>query len=92
MDALQAWTTALRSAPDAIVLDVNMPAGSGVEVLKRLKHSAKTQHIPVVVISGTDEAELMREVTSLGASAFLPKPVDSNQLCEILFRLLGRKT
>ncbi len=92
MDALQAWTTALRSAPDAIVLDINMPAGSGAEVLKRLKHSAKTQHIPVVVISGNDEPDLKKEVTSLGASAFLPKPVDTNQLCDILFRLLGRQT
>lgn len=92
MDALQAWTTALRSAPDAIVLDINMPAGSGIEVLKRLKLSTRTQNIPVVVISGNDEADLKNELTSLGASAFLPKPVDTKQLCDVLFRLLGRQT
>jgi CheY-like chemotaxis protein len=34
VDALQAWTSALREAPDAIVLDINMPAGSGIDVLR----------------------------------------------------------
>lgn len=36
VDALQAWMTALRAVPDAIVLDINMPGGSGIEVLRRL--------------------------------------------------------
>ena len=41
-DAMQAGMVALRSAPDAIVLDINMPGGSGIEVLKRLRQSTKT--------------------------------------------------
>jgi CheY-like chemotaxis protein len=38
---------------DAIVLDLNMPGGSGIEVLKTLRRSTRTQHIPVVVVSGS---------------------------------------
>ncbi len=41
LDALQAWMIALRSAPDAIVLDINMPGGSGIEVLRKLRISTK---------------------------------------------------
>jgi CheY-like chemotaxis protein len=45
-DALQTWMKALREKPEAIVLDINMPGGTGIEVLKRLRMSATTQHIP----------------------------------------------
>lgn len=88
VDALQAWMKALREAPDAIVLDINMPGGSGLEILRRLRLSTKTQHIPVVVVSGSDEPELKEEVTVLGAEAFLPKPVDLDQLSNILLQRL----
>jgi CheY-like chemotaxis protein len=50
LDGMQAGMVALRTSPDAIVLDINMPGGSGIEVLKRLKRSTKTQRIPVVVV------------------------------------------
>src|SRR4051794_11201935 len=41
-DGLQAWSTALRTMPDAILLDIHMPAGTGFEVLRKLKTSSKT--------------------------------------------------
>ena len=87
MDALQAWTMALRSAPDAIVLDINMPGGTGIEVLKKLRMSTKTQHIPVVVASGNDDRGIEQSTRELGASEFLHKPVDPDELCGILHRL-----
>ena len=34
-DGLQAWSTALRNNPDAIVLDIHMPAGTGFEMLRK---------------------------------------------------------
>jgi CheY-like chemotaxis protein len=89
VDALQAWMSALREMPDAIVLDVNMPAGSGVEVLRKLRMSIKTQHIPVVVVTGTSDPETERKARELGAAEFLHKPVDPGQLHAILARLLA---
>ena len=89
-DAMQAGMVALRTAPDAIVLDINMPGGSGIEVLKRLRRSAKTKHIPVVVVSGSDDPDVRRVATELGAAEFLPKPVDSKHLCEVLSSLVSR--
>jgi len=75
--------------PDAIVLDINMPAGSGIEVLKKLRMSIKTQQIPVVVVTGTSDAELERMARELGAAEFLHKPVEPAQLYTILVRLLA---
>jgi CheY-like chemotaxis protein len=89
VDALQAWMSALREVPDAIVLDHNMPSGSGIDVLKKLRTSIKTQRIPVVVVTGTSDAELERMARELGAAEFLHKPVEPAQLYTILVRLLA---
>lgn len=83
-DALQAGIAARRFAPDAIILDINMPGGSGLEVLKRLKNAEKTSHIPVVVVTGNDKAETQREAIKLGAVEFLLKPVDVEKLAKLL--------
>lgn len=41
----------LPSSPNLILLDINMPGGAGIEVLKRLRVFNRTQQIPVIVIS-----------------------------------------
>ena len=89
VDALHAWMTALRALPDAIVLDINMPGGSGIEVLRKLRLSTKTMHIPVVVVSGNDKPEVEREVTAMGVTAFLQKPVDLERLGNLMVELLA---
>ncbi|MFQ5777357.1 MAG: response regulator [Terriglobia bacterium] len=89
-DAMQAWMTTQRATPAAIVLDVNMPGGSGLEVLRKLKRSAKTSTIPVLVVSGSAGADLLQEVQALGPDEFLPKPIDREHLRLTLCRLLGK--
>jgi len=88
LDALQAWMAALRSAPQLILLDINMPGGTGIEVLKRLRISTKTQHIPVIVVSGDENPATEAMARSLGAVDFLRKPVEEEQLCAAVDRAL----
>lgn len=88
-DALQTWMTALREKPDAILLDINMPGGTGIEVLKRLRMSAKTQHIPVVVVSGNSEEKIEKTARELGACDFLHKPVDVEALEKTISQLVA---
>ena len=83
-DACQAGMVARRTAPDAIVLDINMPGGSGIEVLRRLRRSLKTQSIPVVVVSGSSDSDVRNDAMKLGVTDFLAKPVDLDQLCKVL--------
>ena len=86
-DVMQASMIALRAAPDAIVLDINMPGGSGIDVLKRLKRSTKTQNIPVIVVSGNEDSDVRQVALQLGVVEFLMKPVDLDQLGTILSAL-----
>jgi CheY-like chemotaxis protein len=88
-DAMQAFAAALRSTPDVILLDINMPGGSGMEVLKRLRMSTKTQHIPVIVVSGEENAAVEAKARELGAAEFLHKPVEQDQLCDAVGRIAG---
>ena len=42
LDAFQTWTFALRTNPNLIILDINMPAGNGIDILRKLQASPKT--------------------------------------------------
>jgi len=88
-DGLQAWSTALRSRPEAIILDIHMPAGTGFEVLRKLKTSTKTSQIPVIVLSGSVNADEIVTIETLGADRFLQKPADLEQLFDALGGLLN---
>jgi len=70
---------ARQHRPDAITLDLNLPGLDGWNVLDRLKHDPSTRHIPVHVISITDEPHRgMR----LGAKTFVAKPSNPESLEE----------
>lgn len=87
-DSIQLFMTAVREPPDAILLDVKMPGGTGVDALRKLKALGKTSLIPVIVISGVHTPEVRDSVMELGAAAFLPKPVRFGQIYSALCRAL----
>jgi CheY-like chemotaxis protein len=89
MDAMQAFMVAQRTSPDVVLLDIQMPGGTGLDTLKRLAKSTKTQNIPVIVISVLTDPARRREALALGARAFFPKPVDFAGLSKSLTDLLG---
>ena len=62
--------------PDVVLLDIVMPGLDGMEVLERLKADADLRHIPVIMISGVDDAESIVRCIETGADDFLPKPFD----------------
>ena len=87
-DAMQTVMFAMRAQPDVIVLDINMPGGTGITALRRLKASMITKFIPIVVLSGSTDPSAPATVQSLGAESFLPKPVDIDELDAALRKLL----
>ena len=88
-DAMQAVMFAVQQQPNAILLDVNMPAGTGLGALTRLQASARTSSIPVLVVSGSTDLTLPATVRAEGAKGFFKKPVDLDALCARLEELLG---
>ncbi len=82
--AEEAIELAREYRPNAIVLDIGLPDQSGLTVLDRLKHQEETRHIPVHVVSGSDQSQT---ALALGAIGFLEKPAPREQLAEVLGKL-----
>jgi DNA-binding response OmpR family regulator len=91
-DAMQAVMFAVQQQPNAILLDVNMPAGTGLGALTRLQASARTSSIPVLVVSGSTDLTLPATVRAEGAKGFFKKPVDLDALCSRIEELLSAAT
>ena len=85
-DSSQAWRVSAELQPRIIVLDVMMPNLDGWEMLQRLKRSAETQRIPVIVCSVLNEARL---AMAMGASGYLTKPVNQTELLAMTQRWFG---
>jgi two-component system chemotaxis response regulator CheY len=72
------------SIPDCIVLDVNMPVMGGIEFLAEKAKVAAWKTIPVIVLTTQDEAPLREKAKALGATDFLAKPFQKEQLVEAI--------
>jgi len=59
--------------PELIFLDIKMPEMDGFEVLKKLRATARTKDIPVVILSNFDEQDLIEKGLTLGANEYLIK-------------------
>lgn len=75
--------------PQLILLDLNLPKKSGIEVLKELKQDPQLKHIPVVVLTTTkDELEILKAY-QLHANCFISKPVDFTQFVSVINAIEG---
>lgn len=89
-DAMQTVMFALRTPhPDAIVLDIHMPGGTGLQALRQLRASSRTAGIPVVILSGTASDAEREDVEALGVVASLHKPVDPESLVDAIRRAVA---
>ncbi len=67
---------------DLLVLDMNMPEKSGVEVIKTLRFMESDQSLPVIMLTADATPEARETSLQAGANSFLTKPVDARELLE----------
>lgn len=72
-----------------IIVDLLMPKMNGLQLIKEIKIRAKYKDIPVVIISGTLEADSVKTAISLGINNILVKPFTYNLFIERIGRALG---
>lgn len=77
---------------DVVLLDVMMPGMDGYETCRRLKANAKTQDLPVIMVTALDQASDKLEGLQSGADDFLTKPVDDIALVTRVKNLARLKT
>jgi CheY-like chemotaxis protein len=75
--------------PDIVLLDLQLPDLQGHEVLIRLKAEPATRDTPVVVLSADASPGQMGRLRAAGAAAFLTKPLDVQELLDVVGRCLA---
>lgn len=70
-----------------ILLDLNLPQVDGYEVLRRLKGDARTQSIPIIILTTTDNPKEIESCYELGCNIYITKPVEYENFSEAIRKL-----
>ena len=81
------YAGATHTLPLLILLDLNLPQLDGFQVLTRLKADVHTRHIPVIILTTTDEPYEIERCYALGCNVYITKPVEYEQFAEAIRKL-----
>ncbi|WP_111309965.1 response regulator [Confluentibacter sediminis] len=77
--------------PDLIIVDINMPGISGLDIVKHVRTSNKPT-TPIMVLSGNTNDAIITEGFDLGINDYMKKPLSLNEICARVKRLIGIPT
>ena len=84
---------ALKKLPgaktDLVLTDINMPIMDGLKLVSLMKSNPLYKEIPVVIITTEGAAEDRDKGLALGARAYIPKPIQTNNLLKVVREILG---
>jgi len=81
-DAITAGYSVLRSPPDLIICDINMPHMDGFEFIAALRSDKSLPKIPVIFLTSVDDGDLRGK--ELGAAGYVTKPVRADRLLSLV--------
>ena len=79
--------TVNKGSPLLVLLDLNLPDMSGVDILKRVKENDHLKRSPVVVLTTTDDAVEIQRCYDLGCNVYITKPVDYEKFAHAIRQL-----
>ena len=74
---------------DIIITDINMPILDGLKLVKRLRADETYQTVPIIIITTEGAAEDRQRALSLGANAYITKPIQAPQVIKLVRQILG---
>jgi DNA-binding response OmpR family regulator/HPt (histidine-containing phosphotransfer) domain-containing protein len=86
-DPQQFWETLITSQPDVVVVDLEMPKFSGIDLCQVVRHDPQWGDLPILVVTAHTDADSIRKVFNAGADDFISKPVVGP---ELVTRILSR--
>ena len=87
VEALEFLLDSEKPLPHLLLLDLKLPKLDGLQLLRRIRSEPRTQLLPVVVLTSSDEDRDVIEGYRLGANSYIRKPVDFTQFTEAVRQL-----
>ena len=86
----QAVEAAERERPDIILMDLSLPMLDGLAATRRIRAHDGLSKVPIVAVSAHDSADFHAEALAAGCNEYVTKPIDFDQLVQLLNRLTGK--
>ncbi len=87
-DGEEALAMAIREQPDLIVMDMQLPKMSGLEVTKQLRQTLVFSHTPIIALTAYAMRGDKEQFMEAGCNAYLSKPISTRELPVIIDRML----
>ena len=88
-NAEDALLTLQTEAPTVLIIDLALPGMDGWGLLKEVKNSPETSHIPAVAITAYHSTDVAQEAIDAGFNAYFPKPVEATSFVRELERIVA---
>jgi CheY-like chemotaxis protein len=79
--------SAHRQQPLLVLLDLNLPDMTGIDILRRIKENAYLKSTPVVVLTTTDDSHEIKRCYELGCNVYITKPVNYESFANAIRQL-----
>ncbi len=91
INGLEAVNIAEQEHPQLILMDLSLPIIDGLSATKRIREIPPLMNTPIIAVSAHDTADFHTQALKAGCDGYIRKPIDFNQLEELISRLLARK-
>ncbi len=90
-DGEEALDMAMREQPDLIIMDIQLPKMSGLEVTRKLRETPAFSHTPIIGVTAYAMKGDKEKVIESGCDAYLSKPINTRELPEVIAEMLLRR-
>jgi two-component system cell cycle response regulator DivK len=87
----QAVEAAASERPDLILMDLSLPKLDGLAATRRIRQNGAAR-VPIIAVSAHDTTDFHADALAAGCNEYVTKPIDFDQLEELLQRLLGKRS
>jgi len=88
-DGVRALEEAIRTRPDLLLLDLELPKLDGLSVTRNLRLRPNFKDVPIIIVSGHDPSRFRQEALEAGCNDYLLKPINFDRLHELLDRVIA---
>ena len=85
----EGFELAVQKKPDFILLDIQLPDMSGIDVLKKIREQETESHIPIIAVTSYAMAGDREKLLAAGCNGYIEKPIDPGRVIAQIKRIIG---